>query len=214
MADNDICVEDWGRTAYREALERQLQTLQERRDGERPDTLVFTEHNPVFTLGKRRGAEDHLIANDQFLSTHGIEVVETNRGGDITYHGPGQITGYLFVDFSRSRDLHRLLRTVEDMIIAVVSSYTLTCGRRPGLTGVWIGPRKVAAIGMAARHWISFHGFALNVSTNLTHFQGIVPCGITDGTVTSLENELNRPIPMDEVRTRLSNQFHKAFASW
>lgn len=206
-----VTVEDWGRTRYAEALERQLRSLAERRRGERPDTLALTEHDPVYTFGKRRGAADHLVADESFLRRHGIEVVETNRGGDITYHGPGQVTGYLFVDLSASRDLHRLLRRVEDLVIAVVSSYGLDCGRREGLTGVWLGTRKVAAIGMAARHWISFHGFALNVATDLSHFGGIVPCGITDGSVTSLSAELGQPVSVDDAKTRLAEAFRHRF---
>ena len=213
MPDPEVQIEDWGRTRYNEALDRQLQTLQERRDGKRPDTLVFTEHEPVFTVGKRKGAAQHLIADQRFLREKGIEVVETNRGGDITYHGPGQITGYLFIDLSRSRDLHKLLRSVEDLIIEVVSSYGLACGRREEKTGVWIDQRKIAAIGMAARHWISFHGFALNVSTDLSHFAGIVPCGITDGTVTSLEKELGQSVAMEEVRQRIAARFRQSFSS-
>lgn len=207
----ETMVEDWGRTRYGDALERQLRTLEERRRGERGDTLALTEHDPVYTLGKRRGAERHLVASADFLERHGIEVVETNRGGDITYHGPGQITGYLFVDLSASRDLHRLLREVEDLLIEVVASRGLRAGRREGLTGVWIGARKVAAIGMAARHWVSFHGFALNVSTDLRHFQGIVPCGITDGSVTSLENETGREEDMREIRNALASGFRRRF---
>ncbi|MFP4352407.1 MAG: lipoyl(octanoyl) transferase LipB [Puniceicoccaceae bacterium] len=213
MDEESVRVEDWGRTAYRAALERQLETLRERRDGRRPDTLVLTEHDPVFTVGRRRGAAGHLTADPAFLERHGIEVAETNRGGDITYHGPGQITGYLFVDLSRDRDLHRLLRRVEDLLIAVVSAHGLVCGRRAGLTGVWIGNRKIAAIGMAARHWISFHGFALNVSTDLTHFEGIVPCGITEGSVTSLARELERPITPDEVKPDLTARFRAEFGA-
>ena len=213
MDEDTVRVEDWGRTAYRAALQRQLETLRERREGRRPDTLVFTEHDPVFTVGKRRGAAGNLIADPAFLKRHGIEVVETNRGGDITYHGPGQITGYLFVDLSRDRDLHRLLRRVEDLLVSVVSEYDLTCGRREGLTGVWIGSRKIAAIGMAARHWISFHGFALNVSTDLAHFGGIVPCGITDGSVTSLATELKRPIVPEEVKPALAARFREEFGT-
>lgn len=206
-----VSVEDWGRTRYADALERQLRSLSERRRGERPDTLALTEHDPVYTLGKRRGAAGHLVANESFLRRHGIEVVETNRGGDITYHGPGQVTGYLFIDLSASRDLHRLLRQVEDLVIDVVSSYGLDCGRREGLTGAWIGTRKVAAIGMAARHWISFHGFALNIATDLSHFDGIVPCGITDGSVTSLSAELGQTVVIDDAKTRLSEAFRQRF---
>ncbi len=213
MDEGAVRIEDWGRTAYRAALERQLETLRERRDGRRPDTLVFTEHDPVFTVGKRRGAAGNLIADPAFLERHGIEVVETNRGGDITYHGPGQITGYLFVDLSRDRDLHRLLRRVEDLLLSVVSEYGLSCGRREGLTGVWVGDRKIAAIGMAARHWVSFHGFALNVSTDLAHFGGIIPCGIPDGSVTSLANELRHPITPGEVKPALAARFREVFGS-
>jgi len=212
MGKPNIRIENWGRTDYKAALDRQLTTLNELRAGNQPDTLVFTEHNPVYTLGKRAGTANHLVADKKFLESNEIQIVETNRGGDITYHGPGQITGYLFIDLSKSRDLHQLLRKVEDLIIAVVSSYGLQCGRREGMTGVWIDSRKIAAIGMAARHWISFHGFALNVSTNLDHFQGIVPCGITDGTVTSLEKELGRKVTIQEVQERLSGEFEERFS--
>ncbi|MEM0965748.1 MAG: lipoyl(octanoyl) transferase LipB [Verrucomicrobiota bacterium] len=206
-------IEDWGSTSYQDALQIQLRTLQERREGKRPDTLVFTEHQPVYTVGRHPKAAKNLIASPTFLHTHGIEVVETNRGGDITYHGPGQITGYLFVDLSQSKDLHQLLRQVEDLVIATVCSFGLAANRRKGLTGVWIDSRKIAAIGMAARHWVSFHGFALNVSTNLEHFSGIVPCGITDGTVTSLEKELGRSVVLDEVKNRLGREFQRAFGT-
>ena len=204
-------VQDWGRTRYSEALDRQLSLVAQRRQGECGDTLVLTEHEPVYTVGKRKGAANHLIADERFLSERAIEVVETNRGGDITYHGPGQITGYLIVDLSQSRDLHRLLRTVEEMLIEVVGQYRLICGRREGMTGVWIGNRKIAAIGMAARHWVSFHGFALNVSTDLDHFRGIVPCGITNGTVTSLQAELENPPTVSEVKDRLAKAFDVRF---
>ncbi len=204
-------VDDWGRTRYAEALSRQLSFVEQRRCGERTDTLVLTEHYPVYTVGKRKGASNHLIADERFLREQGIEVVETNRGGDITYHGPGQITGYLITDLSRSRDLHRLLRTVEDMLIDLVGQYGLAAGRRQGMTGVWIENRKIAAIGMAARHWVSFHGFALNVSTELSHFSGIVPCGITDGSVTSLQAELALAPDLDAVKDQLSVAFRERF---
>lgn len=205
-------VEDWGRTAYADALKRQLEFVEQRRKDERTDTLILTEHNPVYTVGKRKGAARHMIADGEFLRKHGIEVVETNRGGDITYHGPGQITGYLIVDLSITRDLHQLLRNVEDLLIDVVGQFGLSSGRREGLTGVWIGDRKIAAIGMAARHWVSFHGFALNVTTNLDHFHGIVPCGITDGSVTSLSQELASPPEIGEVKEKLAQGFLSRFA--
>jgi len=172
---------------------------------------VLTEHNPVYTIGKRKGAAAHLTADRDFLKTEGIEVVETNRGGDITYHGPGQLTGYLIIDLSQTRDLHRLLRSVEDLLIETVDSFGLSSGRRERLTGVWVGDRKIAAIGMAARHWVSFHGFALNVTTDLRHFRGIVPCGITDGSVTSLEAEMEITPSMGAVKKRVSDLFRERF---
>ncbi|MBX3738179.1 MAG: lipoyl(octanoyl) transferase LipB [Candidatus Didemnitutus sp.] len=200
---------DWGRTAYADAWRRQEELVAARNDGRAPDTLVFTEHNPVFTMGVRRGAEQNLLWQQAELARRGIEVVTTNRGGDITYHGPGQIVGYPIVNLAPRKDLHAYLRFLEDVMIASVAHFGLAAGRNPGKTGIWIEKRKIAAIGVAVKKWTTFHGFALNVNTDLTPFTGIIPCGITaaDGTVTSLQLELGRTVDIAEVKAALAAEF-------
>jgi lipoyl(octanoyl) transferase len=204
-----LSTSDWGRTRYDEAWARQKAWVQERLDGSRGDTLVFTEHEPVYTVGLRTGALAHLLWNPNRLAAEGIEVVTTNRGGDITYHGPGQVVGYPIMDLAGRRDLHAYLRFLEEVLIIAVARFGLTATRRDGLTGIWIGPRKIAAIGVAVRRWITYHGFALNVAPNLEHFAGIVPCGIpsAEGTVTSLAAELARPPELAEVKEVLAGEF-------
>lgn len=202
---------DWGRTAYREAWDRQMEVVDKRRSGECPDTLIFTEHEPVFTIGARPGAEQHLVWTEQMLRQQGIEVVKTNRGGDITYHGPGQIVGYPIISLQEKRDLHAYLRDLEEVLIRTVAHFGITADRREGKTGIWIGERKIAAIGVAVKTWVTYHGFALNVNPELSHFAGIVPCGITDGTVTSLEQECENPPLMGLVKSRLKAEFWDLF---
>jgi lipoyl(octanoyl) transferase len=203
---------DWGRTGYRDAWRRQDELVAARLAGAAPDTLVFTEHEPVYTLGMRRGAEQNLVWSPPRLAAEGIEVVSTNRGGDITYHGPGQIVGYPIVSLEARRDLHAYLRFLEQVLIDTVARHGLAAARREGKTGIWLGPRKIAAIGVAVKRWVAHHGFALNVTTNLGHFAGIVPCGITDGTVTSLAAELGPRCPsLETVRAELAEEF---WARW
>ena len=200
---------DWGRTRYEDAWRRQDELVARRIAGEIGDTLVFTEHEPVFTLGLRHGAESHLVWNAEQLAREGVEVVKSNRGGDITYHGPGQIVGYPVVSLATHRDLHAYLRFLEDVLIASIGSLGLAASRRQGLTGIWLGSKKVAAIGVAVRRWVTYHGFALNVNANLAHFQGIVPCGISasEGSVTSMEAELGRKLDLAEVKAVLAREF-------
>ena len=200
---------DWGRTAHPDAAARQIELVARRLSGEIGDTLIFTEHEPVFTVGVRGGAEAHLVWHGEQLAREGIAVVPTNRGGDITYHGPGQIVGYPIVSLAASRDLHAYLRFLEQVLINSLEVLGLPARRRDGLTGIWIGRRKIAAIGVAVRRWVAYHGFALNVSPNLAHFGGIIPCGIaaTEGTVTSLVAELGRPIDLAEVKRVLATEF-------
>jgi len=188
-----LAVADWGRTSYADALAHQEALVAQRIAGEISDTLVFTEHDPVFTLGRRAGAEQHLIWGEAERAQRGIALAQTSRGGDITYHGPGQIVGYPIVSLDARRDLHSYLRFLEQVLINVVGALGLAANRRPGLTGIWIGERKVAAIGVAVKRWIAYHGFALNLAPDLTHFGGIVPCGIapTQGSVTSVAAELS-----------------------
>lgn len=204
-----LAVEDWGRTAYAAATSRQLVQVQDRIDGKVGDTLIFTEHDPVYTVGLRGGAAANLLWDPATLATQGITVAETNRGGDITYHGPGQVVGYPIVDLSPVKDLHAYLRFLEEVMIRAVGRFGLAASRREGLTGIWVENRKIAAIGVAVRRWVAYHGFALNVAPNLEHFAGIVPCGIasTDGTVTSLAQELSSPPPVDDVKKVLTEAF-------
>lgn len=206
-------VTDWGRTDYSEAFERQKQLVEQRKNGTAPDTLVFTEHNPVYTLGLRKGADAHLIWDKQACARHGIRVVRSNRGGDITYHGPGQIVGYPIISLERRRDLHAYLRDLESVVINTLAHFGLTADRRIGKTGIWMGERKLCAIGVAVRSWITYHGFALNVCPDMRHFAGIVPCGITDGSVSSMARELAEPIDMEAVKECLAVEFQKIFAN-
>lgn len=202
---------DWGRTAYQAAWDRQLELVGKRRKGCIQDTLVLTEHDPVFTIGVRPGAADHLVWGESVRAGEGIDVVKTNRGGDITYHGPGQIVGYPILNLTERRDLHGYLRDLEEVLIRTVAHFGVTAQRRDGKTGIWIENRKIAAIGVAVKSWITYHGFALNVNPDLRHFTGIVPCGITDGTVTSLEVEAARPPLMGAVKSRLVLEFWRLF---
>jgi lipoate-protein ligase B len=207
-------VEDWGNTEYELAFEKQKAYVRDRIDGKRSDTLVYTEHLPVYTLGLRRGAEAHLIWDETALSEKGISVYKSNRGGDITYHGPGQLTCYPIVNLEKLRDLHAYLRIMEDMLIQIVSHFELKADRREGKTGIWIEKRKIAAMGVAVKSWVSYHGFALNVNNDLEPFSGIVPCGIVDGTVTSLKKELGFPVDLNEVKDVVSQAFLDNFKNY
>lgn len=200
---------DWGRTGYAEARKRQDDLVARRNAGEITDTLVLTEHDPVFTLGVRKDAARNLLWNQAELQRRGIELHLTNRGGDITYHGPGQIVGYPIVNLGPRQDLHAYLRFLEQLLINTVGRFGLAAGRNPGKTGLWLGPRKIAAIGVAVKKWTTLHGFALNVNTDLAPFDGIVPCGITaaDGTVTSMQLELGRPVEIAAVKRVLAAEF-------
>ena len=198
---------DWGRTDYTAAWRQQDDLVARRNAGLLGDTLVFTEHAPVFTLGVRRGAGENLLWDAAELQRRGIGVVQTNRGGDITYHGPGQIVGYPIVSLVPRKDLHAYLRFIEQVLINTVGTFGLAADRRAGKTGIWLGPRKIAAIGVAVKKWTTYHGFALNVNPDLTPFSGIVPCGITDGTGTSLQAELGHELDLAEVKRVLAGEF-------
>ncbi len=209
-APTPLAVLDWGRTAYADALARQTALQTDRLAGLAPDTLVLTEHDPVFTLGVRTGADRNLVWDAAALARENIALHSTNRGGDITYHGPGQLVAYPVVSLDTRRDLHAYLRFLEDVLIATVARQGLAATRREALTGIWIGERKIAAIGVSVRRWVTLHGVALNVSPNLAHFAGIVPCGIaaTEGTVTSLAAELGPRCPgLDEVAADFTAEF-------
>ena len=206
-----IDVIDWGRTRYADAFERQKALVDLLRNGNACDTLVFTEHEPVYTMGLRKGADQHLIWSEALCAERGIEVHKSNRGGDITYHGPGQIVGYPIISLQKKRDLHVYLRDLEAVVINALKHFGLESDRREGKTGIWLGERKICAIGVAVRSWVTYHGFALNVNPDMKHFTGIVPCGITDGTVTSMALELQQPIDMSDVKHALAVEFQKVF---
>ena len=202
-----------GRVPYTEALALQRSLVEERRAGRIGDTLLLLEHPHVLTLGVRGdGGRSHILATDESLASRGIEIHETGRGGDITYHGPGQIVGYPIVDLNPDRrDVHRYVRDLETVLIRTAADYGIEAERVEGLTGVWVGAEKLAAIGVRIARWITSHGFALNVSTDLDQFNLIVPCGIADRGVTSLARLLGRPIDTAEVEFRIIEHFSNVF---
>ena len=187
--------------------------VEERRAGTIPDLLLLLQHPPVITLGvKGDGGRANIVAPRERLAELGIDVFETGRGGDVTYHGPGQIVGYPIIDLKPDRcDVHRYVRDLEDVMIRVCGDYGLSAGRITGLTGTWLGAEKIGAIGVRISRWVTSHGFAFNVKTNLRHFQLIVPCGIADHGVTSLEKALGRDLSLEDVEARLIDHFAGVF---
>lgn len=177
-----------------------------------PEQLLLLEHPHVFTLG--RGADSsNILAGAEQLQTNSVEVHETGRGGDVTYHGPGQLVGYPVINLKPDRcDVHRYVRDLEEVLIRTIADFGVIGTRIEGLTGVWVGNEKIAAIGVRIARWITSHGFALNVNTDLDYFKMIVPCGITDKGVTSLSRLLGKPIPLYEVARIVSNEFARVFA--
>jgi lipoyl(octanoyl) transferase len=202
-----------GTVPYAEALDLQTRLVEQRKAGEIPDQLLLLQHPPVVTLGVRtRSDRSHVLATPEALDAQGVEIFETGRGGDVTYHGPGQLVGYPILDLKPDRcDVHQYVRDIEEVMIRMAASFGITAGRSEGLTGAWVGNEKLAAIGVRIARWVTSHGFAFNVTTNLAHFGLIVPCGITDKGVTSLEKLLGRPVPMDEVETAAIEEFADVF---
>jgi lipoyl(octanoyl) transferase len=202
-----------GRVDYADALALQQRLVEERRHGAITDTLLLLEHPPVVTLGvKTRRGPNHIVASADQLAREGVTVHETGRGGDVTYHGPGQLVAYPILDLAPDRkDVHRYVRDLESVIIRAIGEFGIVGRRVEGLTGVWVGPeggeQKIAAIGVRISRWITSHGFALNVSSNLSHFNLIVPCGISDRGVTSMERLLGRPVPMSQVEDAVVRAF-------
>ena len=209
----ELAVRRLGLVSYSEALTLQQRLVDERRAGAIPDTLLLLEHPPVITLGvKLASARANVVATPAVLAARGIEAVETGRGGDVTYHGPGQLVAYPILDLRPDRqDVHRYVRDLESVMIRVCESYGLEAGRVAGLSGTWIGNRKIGAIGVRISRWITSHGLAFNVSTDLSAFDLIVPCGIADRGVTSLATELGRTVAIDEVADRLVAAFLEVF---
>jgi lipoyl(octanoyl) transferase len=197
---------------YDEALHTQRNAAAVRMSGELPnDLLILVEHPPVVTLG-RSARGQNLIASPEFLATRGVEVYEVERGGDVTFHGPGQLVGYPILNLREHRkDLHWYLRTLESSLVASLRELGLVAEAREGLTGVWTGGRKIASIGVHARDWVTWHGFALNVNTDLSYFDFIVPCGIEGVVMTSVARELGAPGDMAAVRDVVVRCFADAF---
>jgi lipoyl(octanoyl) transferase len=201
-----------GCVSYGEALDLQKTLVDERRAGCVPDLLLLLQHPPVITLGVRRGSRSHVIASDGQLAMHGIEVHEAGRGGDVTYHGPGQIVGYPILDLRPDRcDVHRYVRDLEELMIRVCADYGIAAHRVDGLTGAWVGTAKIGAIGVRISRWITSHGFAFNVNTRLEDFQLIVPCGIADRGVTSLRELLGKEVSIEDVEERFIRRFAEVF---
>jgi lipoyl(octanoyl) transferase len=219
-----VLYRDLGKMEYRQAWDYQEELLRGNvriKSGDIiADTchyLLFVEHPPVYTLGKSGHIENILIGEEQ-LKEKGMQFFHTNRGGDITFHGPGQVVGYPVLDLEKFyTDIGRYLRSLEEMVIGLLAEYGIAGDRSPGETGVWIEPgvkgrdRKICAIGVRCSRWITMHGFAFNVNTDLSYFGNIVPCGIPDKQVTSLEKELGHPVPLQEVKDKLKKQFGKVF---
>lgn len=190
---------DLGLRSYGEVLELQRAAARARIFGElAQDVLLLVEHPPVITLG-RSSKDAHLLANPEQLTARGVEVFEVERGGDVTFHGPGQLVGYPIIDLKRHKqDLHWYLRQVEEVLIRALAEFGIAGERVAKYTGVWTGRRKIASIGVHARDWVTWHGFALNVSTELSFFDLIVPCGIPEVTMTSMQRELARDVSLLE----------------
>jgi lipoyl(octanoyl) transferase len=199
---------------YAEALTLQRALVEERRAGRVGDVLLLVEHPHVLTLGVRGdGGRSHILAPSETLTALDVAVHETGRGGDITYHGPGQIVGYPIIDLKPDRcDVHRYVRDLEEVLIRVAADHGVQAGRLSGLTGVWVGGEKLGAIGVRIARWITSHGFALNVTTDLDFFKLIVPCGIGDRGVTSLAALLGRPLDLRAVEEQLVDHFAEVFA--
>ena len=202
-----------GVVPYQEALALQRALVEERRADRITDVLLLLQHPPVITLGVRGdGGRSNILAGESRLAELGIEVSETGRGGDVTYHGPGQIVGYPILDLRPDRcDVHRYVRDIEEVMIRVCADYGVTARRIEGLTGAWIGPAKIGAIGVRISRWITSHGFAFNVDPNLDHFNLIVPCGISDKSVTSLRQQVGRELRLEDVEGRLIPHFAAVF---
>lgn len=196
---------------YKTAWDWQRDLHQQRVAGVIEDTLILTEHPHTYTIGKA-GGEEHLIAEEDTLKREGITVFRIDRGGDITYHGPGQIVGYPILDLHNYYlDVHRFLRDLEEVIIQTLAEYGVRGGRVSGLTGVWVDGAKIAAIGVKVSRWVTMHGFAFNVNTDLNYFGNIIPCGISDKPVTSMEKLLGGKLNFDKVQNLIWHKFEEVF---
>lgn len=207
-----ITLIDLGRTDYKECWDLQRGLFDQRAAGDIGDILLLTEHEHVYTIGKN-GDDNHLLANTEELTSNHVSVYHNDRGGDITYHGPGQLVGYPILDLKNHYlDLHRYLRDIEEVIIRTLSHFGVAGTRDPDYTGVWVGQNKICAIGVKTSRWITMHGFALNVNTDLTFFGRIIPCGIFEKGVTSLKELIGRDLDIKDVSRTLTAEFASVFS--
>ena len=206
-------VEQLGLVDYAAALDLQREKVAARKAGTIPDTLLLLEHPHVYTLG-RNARREHVLVSTEFLKARGAEVFETDRGGDVTYHGPGQLVGYPIIDLTGyRRDIAWYMRSLEEVFIRVAAGYGIKTGRVPGATGVWVGTEKLVAMGVHISRWVTSHGFAFNVNTELRYFDWIVPCGLKGKGATSLARLLGRPVDIGEVASRVAESFGQVFAT-
>jgi lipoate-protein ligase B len=207
----NITVTDLGCTDYKTAWNLQRELFDLRVAKSVPDVLLLNEHHHVYTIGKA-GRENHLLASERELQMNGAEVVYVDRGGDITYHGPGQLVGYPILHLENYYpDVHRYLRDLEEVMIRTLAEYGITGHHDESFTGVWVGDMKIAAIGVKVSRWVTMHGFAFNVNTDLSYFDRIIPCGIFHKGVTSLEQLLGARVPMDDVARKITHHFGEVF---
>ncbi|MEO8946712.1 MAG: lipoyl(octanoyl) transferase LipB [Gemmatimonadaceae bacterium] len=213
MAERELLVLNLGERSYAEVLAFQRDAAARRISGEMDqDLLILVVHPPVVTLGRKK-ADNKLPVSEEFLRSRGIELFEVERGGGVTFHGPGQLVGYPIFDLQRHKlDLHWYLRQVEEALIRTVAAYDIAAERNAGFTGVWTAGRKIASIGVHARTWVTWHGFALNVTTDLSYFNLMTPCGIDGVVMTSMTHEQpHRSLTVDEVATEAARQFATLF---
>ena len=207
-----LAVRRLGLVPYADGLELQRRLVEERKTDRIPDTLLLLQHPHVLTVGVKKDGRSHILASPERLSSLGVDVFETGRGGDVTYHGPGQLVGYPILNLDPDRrDVHRYVRDLEEVMIRVCADYGLEAGRVKGFSGAWIGDEKIGAIGVRISRWITSHGFAFNVTTDVDFFNLIVPCGIADKGVTSLAAKLGKAPAMAEVEDRFMDHFAAVF---
>lgn len=203
---------DLGRTGFAESWGLQRRLFELRSAGRIPDVLLLTEHHPVYTFGKT-GDANHLLVGEEELKRRGISLYFIDRGGDVTYHGPGQLVGYPILNLAEHvPDLHAYLRDLEEVIIRALADFGIRASRDPGYTGVWVNGDKIAAIGVKVSRWITMHGFALNINNDLDYFNSIIPCGIFHKGVTSVERTLGRKMSTGDVAARIVHHFGDVFS--
>ena len=207
IAMNIIDIMDLGLSPFKEVWDLQKELVKKRQNGQIKDTLILAEHEPVYTLGKNAN-ENHILQN----SPRDVKTYQIERGGDVTFHGPGQLVGYPIMDLHNyNKSISCYMRSLEQLIIDTLAEFRVTAERKDGLTGVWVGDEKIAALGVRVTRWITMHGFALNVSPDLTYYSGIIPCGIFEYGVTSMAKQLTIEVAVDSVKQVLIEKFMNQF---